>query len=301
MVRLPALRPDDLESLKAARGSRAERELASPTSVGRLVYRGALLGEDHPLARGLDGTPESLASVSHADLKTFAREYLDPAGLILSFVGPEDPEDVFGAVEERFASARTGGGSWEVASWPVTGEPGPTVERELGGKQWRVYLGRIAPQGSDDQAALHLLAGLLSDRLAMTLREKEGLSYSLGASVVFQGEPDLAWLTVQIGTRPGNREAVLSGVRREMDRLRAEMADAQEIGRVRATLRSRALMRRLTTINRARFLGVRAFTGVANHEDLDALDRLDTVTRDHLEGLATQWLDDGQYRVVVIQ
>ncbi len=59
-------------------------------------------------------------------------------------------------------------------------------------------------------------------------------------------------------------------------------------------------MRRMTAVNRARYLGLRAFTGVAAREDLDALEALETVSREQLERLAGEWLDPARYRVVVV-
>ena len=245
LARLPALSEAEFEALHAARRVRAEKEAGSPAEVGRAAYRAALLGADHPLARPIVGTPESLGAVTHADLVEFAATYLAPGGLILSAVGPHEPEDVFGAVAERFASAAAGPEWTPAPAWPATGEPGPATEVSLGGDQAKIYLGRIGPAEAGDHAGLRLLAAIASDRLAMTLREESGLAYRLGASVTFSEDPAQAWLTVEMGTRPENREEALAGLRAQMEALRAEMAGDEEIDRIRAVRRSRALMRRL--------------------------------------------------------
>ena len=300
LVRLPALAEGEFETLHTARLVRAEKEASSPAEVGTAAYRAALLGGDHPLASPVVGTPASLGNVTHERLVEFAGAYLGPRALILSVVGPHEPEDVFGAVAERFASAEPGPGWSPARPWPLTGAAGPPIEVALGADQARIYLGRIGAAAAADRPGLTLLAAIASDRLAMTLREEQGLAYRLGASVAFADEPATAWLTVQMGTRPENRDQALAGLRGQMDGLRTQMVEEEEIDRIRAVLESRALMRRMTAVNRARYLGLRAFRGVAEREDLDALEALDQVSRDQLERLAAEWLDPARYRVVVV-
>ncbi len=300
LVRLPALSRAEFETLHSTRLARAEKEASSPTEVGRSAYRAALLGAEHALARPVVGTPASLGSVTHEALVDFAGTYLGPRALILSAVGPQEVEDVFGAVAERFASAEPVSEWSPVAPWPLTGEAGPVVEVALGADQAKIYLGLIDEVAPADRAALTLLAAIASDRLAMTLREEQGLAYRLGASVTFSETPALAWLTVEMGTRPENRDQALDGLRSQLESLRTSMVDDEQIERIRAVLASRALMRRMTAVNRARYIGLRAFSGVAAREDLDALEALDRVSRDQLERLAGEWLDPARHRVTVV-
>jgi predicted Zn-dependent peptidase len=301
LVRLPALAAAEFETLHSARLVRAEKEASSPTEVGRTAYRSALLGDDHPLGRPVVGTPASLSKVTHEALVGFTGSYMGARGLVLSVVGPHEPEDVFGAIAERFASAEPGLEWSPVTPWPVTKEPGPAVEVALGADQARIYLGRIDEAAPVDRPGLTLLAAIASDRLAMTLREELGLAYRLGASVNFSERPARAWFTVEMGTRPENRDEALAGLRSQMDSLRTRMVDDEDIERIRAVLKSRALMRRMTAVNRARYLGLRAFTDVEAREDLDSLEALDLVSRDQLERLDSRWLDPAHHRVIVVQ
>ncbi len=169
--------------------------------------------------------------MTHEELVEFAGAYLDPRALILSVAGPHEPEDVFGAVAERFASAAPG--PWRLRRCRPGRRPrsaGSPVEVALGADQAKIYLGRIGEAAAADRAGLTLLAAIASDRLAMTLREERGLAYRLGASVSFSEEPALAWLTVEMGTRPENRDEALAGLRGQLESLRARMVDDEEIG-----------------------------------------------------------------------
>jgi predicted Zn-dependent peptidase len=245
------------------------------------------------------GAPGSLDGLTREELAAFARTHLAPGRLVISIVSPWPAEDVAAAVEERFASAHPGPALGPVPPIPVTSEPGPPVVVELGAPQARLQLGRIAPLAAEDRAGLRLLAAILSHRLARTIREEQGLAYSLGASASVYD--DHGWLTVVVDTRADNLEAARAGVGVEMQRLRESMAEQDEVDRVRATRRARALMRRLPAVNRARALGMRAFTGRADADDADALVALDRVGREELARLARTWLLPERFRVVVVR
>ena len=60
-------------------------------------------------------------------------------------------------------------------------------------------------------------------------------------------------------------------------------------------------MRRMTAINRARFLGLWAFTGHPAAEDLETLDAVDRVSREELVSLAEEWLRPEAFRVVIVR
>jgi len=299
IVRAPRLADEDLAAVLPSRIRRAEQDSASPGAAGAAAYDAAMLGPDHPSTHPVGGRPDSLAAIDGDGLRSFARSYLAPEALIVAVVGPHEPEDVAGAVAERFPAAPAGIEWTPAPPWPETADPGPEVVREVGAEQSRLYLGRIADAPARDRPALTLLADLLSDRLARTVREELGLAYSLGAGVEFSSSPERAWWTVSVGTRPDNLAAALDAVRSEIARLRDAMASRDEIDRVRAERRGRALMRRMSAINRARLLGLRAFTGVASSDDVDRLDAVDRVTREELERLARTWLDPDRFRVVI--
>jgi zinc protease len=185
------------------------------------------------------------------------------------------------------------------APWPVTGAPGDPVDIEVGAEQSRLYLGRIADLAPADRPSVELLAAILSERLGRSVREELGIAYSIGAGASFRASPDRAWLSVSMGTRPDNLDRALEAIRATMRGLVNDMADDEEIDTIRAERRGRALMRRMAAVNRARLIGLRAWTGVGSSEDVDVLDAVDRVTRDDLARMAEDWLDPERFRVVI--
>lgn len=297
MVRLPVLDASELGALRDVRIARARKLSASPRERASLAYRQAMLGAGHVLARALGGTPESLAAIQREDLQSFAASYLDPRGLIVSVVGPQDAGEMLGAVAERFAAASTATARPTIPAWPITGDAGPPVEVQVGADQSEIHIGRVAPLDAGSRPAMVLMTAVLSDRLSRRVRETDGLAYSVGASVELSA--DRAWLTVAMGTRPENVEKAIASTRAEMARLASEAVPDAELARIRASCRSRSLMRRMSAINRARALALEAFTGIAGEDDVGMLDAMDAVDARAIARAAADWLKPDGMRVVI--
>jgi predicted Zn-dependent peptidase len=241
MVRTPRLDAAELDTLLVERIRNANKVAVSPSERSTTAYRVAMLGESSAETHPVGGTESSLTGVTAEELRAFAGDYLAPGGLIVTAVSPAEPEDVFGAIAERFDTESSARERPAIPAWPLTKPSGKPVVVEIGAKQVQVMMGRIAELSSSDRAGVRLLAALLSDRMDRTIREQQGLAYRLGATAAIAA--DRGWLTVSVGTRPDNVDAVAGAIREQMARLRGEMAGADEIDRVRAMQRGRALMR----------------------------------------------------------
>jgi zinc protease len=299
MVRTPRLDPSELGTLLAERIKNANKVAVSPSERSAVAYRVAMLGEASPETHSVGGTEASLTGITAEELRAFAGEYLAPAGLIVTAVSPAEPEDVFGAIAERFDTQSSAKERPAIPAWPLTQPSGEPKVVEIGAKQAQVMMGRIAQLAPSDRAGVRLLAALLSDRMDRTIREQQGLAYRLGANASIAA--DRGWLTINVGTRPDNVDTVVGAIRDQMARLRSEMAGAGEIDRVRAMQRGRALMRQMTAVNRARALGLRAFEGLPPADDPETLDAIDRVDRATLERLAKSWLEPAGYQIVIVR
>jgi predicted Zn-dependent peptidase len=115
-----------------------------------------------------------------------------------------------------------------------------------------VMLGRLVPADPDFDArapALSALAAVMSRRMGDLLREKRGLSYSLGAESARLG--DSSQLTISMGVLPANVEQARSGIREVLAGLVSGPPDQQEIDDAVRSTRIRMVMRGLSRINRA--------------------------------------------------
>jgi predicted Zn-dependent peptidase len=135
------------------------------------------------------------------------------------------------------------------------------VRRHLGKPQAQLLLGKSLPPVSPrERFALEIAGAILSARLFGTLREKEGLAYSVDAGVSFpQGCP---LLLIGMGTAPPNIDRARAGILRELKAVSETLPTKDEVERRANGLAGRLAMRMLSSINRAYYLGVAEFRGL---------------------------------------
>jgi predicted Zn-dependent peptidase len=118
----------------------------------------------------------------------------------------------------------------------------------------------LPPVNSRERFALEIAGSILSARLFGTLREKEGLAYSVDAGVSFpQGSP---LLVIGMGTAPQNVDQAKTGILRELKAAGETPPMKDEVERRANGLAGRLAMRMLSSINRAYYLGVAEFRGL---------------------------------------
>jgi predicted Zn-dependent peptidase len=101
---------------------------------------------------------------------------------------------------------------------------------------------------------------ILSAKLFGTLREKEGLAYSVEAGMSFPQGGTL--LLIGMGTAPQNLERARAGILREWKAVVETPPTKDEVERRANGLAGRLAMRTLSSINRAFYLGVAEFRGL---------------------------------------
>jgi predicted Zn-dependent peptidase len=275
VVLSPRIAPDDVEAVRAEMLELVERNASSSRNRATAALDAAL-APGHPIARPVLGTKESIASITADDVRAFHRNYVTGRRAILTVVSPVPPDAVLAAIETDFREIPEGAVFVPPVPVPVTVEGREEGDREALPAQVTIALGSVfeAPEG--DRAALAVAGGMLSDALAFDLRETRGLAYSIGASIAPWG--GRMRLLVTMGTRRENLDDALAGLRRGI----AEFAvgDEEAVRRAAAALRGRMLMRRLTRINQAYFLGLELMEGGKPGEERRRLDAILGVNRE---------------------
>ena len=182
---------------------------------------------DHPLARPVIGTAESLARLTPAALRRRHAALLRPGGVLVVAAGELGPEDLEPLTARLPLSRPPERRLPEPPAW----RGGRAVRVRPGGEQVHVRIAYPAPGlESPDRATLAVLARILgggqSSRLFQRVREAEGLAYDIAAGVVAYhgaGLLEVAW-----GCDPGNLDAVRRAVEEEAGRL-AGTVEAEEV------------------------------------------------------------------------
>jgi zinc protease len=210
----------------------------------------------HPYAWPALGRPESVTRVSREALVAHYRTVYRPDRMVLAVSGNVPRTAVVAAAERLFRRLPSAAGVPAVPSIDATprGEP-RVLERDA--RQAQVLVGFLAPPVAHaDYAAGRVLAvvlgGGMSSRLFTELRDRRGLAYSVGVVPTARTGPAL--FVSYLGTAPGNADAALAGMLAEVERIRGEAIDAQELSRARAYLLGALAMDRRSSARLAWYL-----------------------------------------------
>ncbi|MCX6138348.1 MAG: insulinase family protein, partial [Ignavibacteriales bacterium] len=150
---------------------------------------------------------KSKPELTYGNLLAFAKEYLNPANMIVSVVSPASPEkvsalfDLFKGVPVK-EEPRVFTATFQLHSKPAI------VEKNGGGERSYIFWGFAVQIDPKDAPALQALSLLLSNLIVFDIREKQGMAYNMSAGIeVIQ---DKALFFISQGTRPKNVDTLVS-------------------------------------------------------------------------------------------
>jgi len=210
-------------------GLRAKKQ--DPGSLARDAFYAAVFNE-HPYARPVEGTEESLQAITLDDLRAFHERYYVAANAVVAIVGDLTRNEA-GRIANRLTGALPRGRPAD----PVPGvEPLTGAERvfiEHPSQQMHILMGQPGiRRGDEDYFPLyvgnHVLGGGgMISRLFAEIREKRGLSYSAYSyfSPMKQPGPFVAGLQ----TRADQAEEAIAVLKDNLRRFIAEGPTAEEL------------------------------------------------------------------------
>jgi len=188
-VTAPRFDAKDVEISRAQMLSLLRREATSPADIASQRWWETAF-EGHPYGRPVKGTPETVASISIADLKAYTQRILARQNLKIAVVGDIDAETLKVLLDRTFGALPETPELFPVANVAPRGL-GRRIEVSLDVPQTVVDFGGpgISRQDPDFMAAYlinHILGGGSSDsRLYQEVREKRGLAYSVSDNLVW--------------------------------------------------------------------------------------------------------------------
>ncbi len=230
-----------------------------PSSVASRLLAGRLY--DGVLAPDVLGRAETIKSITRQDLQDFHKSYFTGRNLILSIVSGLPVDEAFAIAEAYFASIPEGP-PITVKQIPLTREP-ETIRSKLGKPQGAIAVGAVTGKVDDKSLpALAVGSAILGRRMSASLREREGLAYSVGSSISVVG--DRAVFLLSMGTAPDKIERARKSIRRELEVISRSPVSAEEIEMVVSSAVGRVQMRMLSSINRAYYLALAEKKGLSH-------------------------------------
>jgi zinc protease len=299
-ARSPVFGPDDVERERSVIVEEARSGENDPgTFLWRRLMETAYL--EHPCRIPVVGTPETLSSVTPADLAAFHRLRYAPDNLVQVVVGDIDRNEVVERAHEFLETIPPGG-----AGTPPP-EPEPPQRalraRNITGRLEQSYLAvafHTPPVLDADIPPLDALCGLLgvgrSSRFRKSLQVTQGLVSDVGAFV--SAQRDLGTLVVRAVVRSAaDVDRTTEAIFQEIARLVSEPIAADEMEKNLRRLEASYVLEHETADSIAYTMGLFETFGDYRYAS-DYVDRLAAVSTDDVRRVAEAYLAPGNASVV---
>ena len=240
ILRRPRFDESELEVIRRQAITGTEARMTEPTVLAGLAVRRALapFGKDN--IRYVPTLPERIEqyrAVSVEDLKNLHGSQLNGQFGEITAVGDFEPEELAAACQSAFANWHSSVEQNRVAQPAQTEVPGKMEEILTPDKANAVYYAGMQIAMRDDHPDYPALlignyvlgAGALSSRLGDRVRQKEGLSYTIGSGLNAHPIDARANLTLFAITNPDNRDQLVNAIQEEIDRLIAGGITEEEL------------------------------------------------------------------------
>jgi len=251
-LRQPAFPAEHVERLRGQMITGLKIREQDTSYVANRLFRELVYTPDHPYGRSIDGTVETISTITRDQLVEFRARHYGPREMLIVIVGAVAPEDAIGLVEEHL-------GDWANDDQPKSPELPPVEPLESATikattlpdkSQTDLVLGNLGPSRCDDDwQAANLANNILGvfgmyGRIGARVREKQGMAY-YSYSQLNGGLGPGTWKVVA-GVNPTNVTETVETIRDEIRRFleepldEAELADSKAnfIGRVPLQLES---------------------------------------------------------------
>ncbi len=234
----PRFDQSDVEVIRSQILSLLRRATTSPTDIANLRWWQTAFA-DHPYGRPVNGTLESVPTVTIGDLKDYTRRALARGNLKVAVVGDIDADSVKVMLDRVFGALPAQPDLKPVPNVSPQGL-GRRIVIKLDVPQAVVTFGGpgIARKDPDFMAAYivnHILGGgAFSSRLYQEVREKRGLAYSVYDSLVWLNHSAL--FLGGTATRADRASETLDVIDKEIHRLAEDGPTADELAKAKAYL-----------------------------------------------------------------
>jgi zinc protease len=236
----PALRAKEFKIIRRQIADSVEGELASPAYRTQHALKSALLPKDDPDLR--HATPESVSSLSLADVRNYYRRVFRPDLTTIVVIGNVTPERARSVIEHYFGAWKSIGPKPGTVLPPVPTNRASNMQVPNASRvQADVTLAETLPvtRTHPDYYALNLGSNVLdggfyASRLSRDLRENTGLVYSVSSAL--ETSSTRALYSISYGCAPGNVSKARAIVERDLKQMQTDTVPEETLNRAKAFL-----------------------------------------------------------------
>jgi zinc protease len=257
-----------------------------------------LLLASTPYSRTILGNESSIRKVTRDSLNEHQKHMYAPSNLVVIAGGKGTTAGVLRDLKSRFEGLK--GDGVNVSVTPPSPRTNFLSEKiSVNKQQTQIAAGALTSGwNSPDAAALRVLNAILSERLAVELREKQGLAYSVGSDL--QQERDYGWLEVRMGTRAEAAEQAREGLLAVVHKLAGGEISAEERERAINGMWGSLLRQRLSRIGQCFYRGIDEVRGSGYDAEDRLLTALKAVSLEDLKRVAGDALNANHWVIVSV-
>jgi predicted Zn-dependent peptidase len=200
-----------------------------------------LLFPGQPLGREVVGTRESIASITHEQMRSFFATHYTPNNLVVCVAGDITHAATVDALSRRLGDWQgPSGPSWSPCTTPANGPHVKILRRDTEQVSLCMAFPALGHTDPDHDASVLLNALLgdgMSSRLFQSIREEQGLAYDIGSAISSFYETGMVEITA--GCDPDHVDAVVAGVLAELRQICDEPPVPEELQRIKDYTRGR--------------------------------------------------------------
>jgi zinc protease len=240
-----------------------------------LLYK--TLFSTHPFEKPVLGTPATVGSFTRDEVVKYHKHFYAPNNMIMAVATNIDPDTVKSWIIATFGKMEKDNSTYYDIKPPLKIDGVEEVHAEMDKEQIYIYMGMLVPGlKSPDAPAINMATAILSSRMGLNLREKQGLAYSVGMDCEFM--PDFGWAVASIGTGFANYDAATSGIISLIDAMITNEPSNEELAKAQNSMWGSMLLARASRINQAFYMCKNEFLGVGYNYENDYLTKIRQVT-----------------------
>lgn len=293
MLRTPAFRPGDLESVRSEALSSLEEWLGTP--IGAAMDSFSRQSTDPPEMSSVP-TRESLASITRDDLMDFHGRCCRPEGTVIVAVGNFREDELLKTVDTHFAGWRNPDTDLSPPPPPRNSKTSSEITVKLEGREQVALLtGSPAPSRlHEDRYPISILSRILGEgigsRMGRNIREA-GLSYHTGSMYIPLAERGR--ILALVLTSPGSLPQAYARLKKEFSSLWEEKVSLNELRLEQTSYIGMQELSMMKYSSMARMLLTYASTGLPLDHDRKVMARVCGLTREDIQRAAVEWLGRG--------
>ncbi len=299
----PKFDAGELDQLKGETLQQIAQEDEDMGTLNQKILRPLLYG-NHPYARQILGTAETVTKVKPDDLKKMHEAWVQPENLAISFAGDVTALKALDQALAHFGQMKAG----KFKAPPVPAVP-EIADAKKGEADKANITGAVLTIGfrganlkSPDREPLDLISSVLSGlggRLFQAFREKEGLSYSVGANNDTQLDGGAFIFFVQTDAK--SLEKSVTKMFAEVKRLREEPVSEKELSSIKSYLAGTEAIELQDQGSLAQRLALAQLYEEGAQHVFSRKARLEKLTAEQVQAVAKKYLDPQRYAQAILK